>query len=91
MQPLLAAVLPVPVQEELLLTAASPTNKRIGSLEDLLKKHPEIRDVLIDATEQAIQKPEDKKKRKDNYLYVEDGSRVRPSNYLRGARSPFKA
>lgn len=67
MQPLLAAVLPVPVQEELLFTAASQTNKRIGSLEDLLTKHPEIRDVLIDATEQAIQKPKDKKKRKDNY------------------------
>ena len=67
LQPLLAAVLPVPVQEELLFTAASQTNKRIGSLEDLLKKHPEIREVLIDATEQAIQKPKDKKKRKDNY------------------------
>lgn len=67
MQPLLAAVLPVPVQEELLFNTASQTNKRIGRLEDLLKKHPEIRDVLIDATEQAVQKPKDKQKRKDNY------------------------
>ena len=67
LQPLLADILPVPVQEELLFSEASKTNKRIGSLEELLKKHPELQDVLIDATEQQIQKPKDKQKRKDNY------------------------
>ena len=67
LQPLLADVLPVPVQEALLFSESSRTNKRIGSLEDLLEKYPEIQDVLIDATEQQVQKPKDKKKRRDNY------------------------
>ncbi len=67
LQPLLADVLPVPVQEEPLFSEASKTNKRIGSLEELLQKHPEIQDVLIDATEQQVQKPKDRQKRKDNY------------------------
>ena len=64
---MLSGVLPVPVQEELGFMSVSSQNKRIGSLEELLKKHPEIKDVLIDATEQAIQKPKNKQKRKDNY------------------------
>ena len=32
-----------------------------------VEKHPEFREVLIDATEQEIQKPQDKQKRKDKY------------------------
>ena len=55
------------MQETVLFSESSKTNRRIGSLEELLQKHPEIQDVLIDATEQAIQKPKDKRKRKDNY------------------------
>ena len=70
LQPLLAEVLPVPMQETVLFSETGKTNeanKRIGSLEDLLEQHPEIQDVLIDATEQQIQKPKNKRKRKDNY------------------------
>ena len=67
LQPLLADVLPVPVQETVLFSKVSKPNKRIGSLEELLKKHPELADVLVDATEQQIQRPKDKHKRKDNY------------------------
>ena len=70
LQPLLAEVLPVPMQETVLFSETgktNETNKRIGSLEDLLEQHPEIQDMLIDATEQQIQKPKNKRKRKDNY------------------------
>ena len=67
LQPCLAAVLPVPVREAQLFGKAGKTGKRIGSLEELLRKHPEIQDVLIDATEQEVQKPKDKQKRKANY------------------------
>ena len=62
LRPLLLEVLPLPAQETVLFAQA----KRISSLEELLEKHPEFREVLIDATEQD-QKPQDKQKRKDKY------------------------
>ena len=64
LRPILQAVLPLPVQETLLFASAK---KRIGSLEELLKKHPELKEVLVDATEQEIQKPKDKARHKSRY------------------------
>jgi len=64
--PILLEVLPLPAQETSLF-AKPQGKKRISSLDELLEKHPEFKEVLIDATEQEIQKPKDKQKRKDNY------------------------
>ena len=41
--------------------------KRIGTLEELLAAYPEIKEVLLDATEQSIPQPTDKLKRKLAY------------------------
>jgi hypothetical protein len=80
----LSEVLPVPAQDEPLLSnfaleasssssssSSDGTRKRrgtkIGSLEELLEKHPEFNEVFIDATEQEIPKPKDKARRKELY------------------------
>lgn len=66
--PLLLGVLPLPVQETLLFTNDGPSRgKRIATLDELLQKHPEFKEVLIDATEQETYKPKDKAKRKTHY------------------------
>lgn len=67
LRPLLLEVLPLPAQETLLFAKPEGSKRRISSLEELLEKHPEFEEVLIDATEQEIQKPKDKQKRKDSY------------------------
>lgn len=67
LRPILIDVLPVPVEEKALFAVAKSSRKRISSLEELLEKHPEFEEVLVDATEQEIQKPKDKQKRKDKY------------------------
>lgn len=41
--------------------------KRIGTLEELFRAYPEIKEVLLDATEQSIRQPQDKLKRKFAY------------------------
>ena len=41
--------------------------KKIGTLEELLEKHPEFKEVLIDASEQELPKPKDKDRRKELY------------------------
>ena len=41
--------------------------KKIGTLEELLKKHPEFEEIFIDATEQELPKPKGKVRRKDFY------------------------
>ena len=43
------------------------TGKKISTLEELLEKHPEFKEILIDATEQELQKPKNKERRKDFY------------------------
>jgi hypothetical protein len=75
----LSEVLPVPARDEPLsdLALAASSNgrsggkrkrgKKIGTLEELLEKHPEFEEVLIDATEQELPKPKDKGRRKDLY------------------------
>jgi hypothetical protein len=40
---------------------------RVRTLEELLEKYPEIKEVLIDATEQSVPRPEDKGKRRTRY------------------------
>jgi hypothetical protein len=77
----LPEVLPVPAQDEPLLELAAQlassssgsgdkrkhTGKKIATLEELLEKHPEFKEILIDATEQELQKPKNKERRKDFY------------------------
>ena len=63
-RPLLTQVLPVPVQETLL---NERPKKRIGTLEELLKRHPAFKEVLIDATEQELKKPKDRLKKRQRY------------------------
>lgn len=72
----LSEVLPVPARDEPLsdlpLAASSSSGdgkrkKKIGTLEELLEKHPEFKEVLIDATEQELPKPKDKGRRKALY------------------------
>lgn len=41
--------------------------KRIGTLEELFAAYPEIKEVLLDATEQPVPQPKDKLKRKRAY------------------------
>jgi hypothetical protein len=71
MLPVLLEVLPVPMREELGLVRGGATDpaarKKIGTLEELLERYPEIRDVLIDATEQPTQRPQDKQAQKEHY------------------------
>lgn len=66
-RPLLLAVLPLPVQEKVLFADGRGAKKRIATLDELLHKHPELKEVLIDATEQETYKPKDKAKRKGRY------------------------
>ena len=47
--------------------ARKPRKRRINTLEELLRLHPEIQEVLIDATEQTIPQPEEKMRRKRAY------------------------
>lgn len=81
MVPVLLEILPVPMRDELGLirrsgaglgvagpdSAPQAPRKRIGTLEELLQKHPEICEVLIDATEQPTQRPTEKQARKTHY------------------------
>lgn len=73
MQPVLLEVLPTPMPYQLLATADTDGNtesgtnqpprqrkKRVGTLQELLKVHPEFEEVWIDATEQEVPKPKAK-------------------------------
>jgi DDE superfamily endonuclease len=79
----LSEVLPVPAREEpldLALAASGSSDRsfgrsgggkrkrrRIGTLEELLEKHPEFEEIFVDGTEQELPKPKDKGRRKDLY------------------------
>lgn len=71
----LSKVLPVPAQDEPLSnlalaassSATSKQGKKISTLQELLEKHPEFKEILIDATEQELPKPKDKGRRKEYY------------------------
>ncbi len=67
LRPLLLEVLPLPVPETPLLADAQKPRRRIATLEELFQKHPEFKEVLIDATEQEVPKPKGKAKRQGHY------------------------
>ena len=76
--PLLLEVLPTPLRDAPLRAdnnqqaslSIPPQNKprrRIGTLAELLRAYPELKEVLVDATEQEVPKPKDKGSRKVRY------------------------
>jgi len=70
--PVLLTVLPVPLRDAPLRSESdkeTPPGKqrRISSMDELLRLHPEITDVLVDATEQSIPQPQNKGRRKRAY------------------------
>lgn len=79
MRPVLLEVLPTAMQDEpwqpkicgevatATATASQPKRKKIGTLEELLEKHPEFKEVLVDASEQEVPKPKDKLQRRQRY------------------------
>lgn len=76
--PILLTVLPVPLRDAPLrhlaqgnpeepsqeMPPAVPKRRRITTLKELFEAYPEIKEVLLDATEQSIPQPENKVKRK---------------------------
>ena len=69
MLPVLLNVLPVPTRN--LLFEARPVEQqmlqRIQNLAELLKRHPEFKELRLDATEQPVPQPQDKGDRRDRY------------------------
>ncbi len=79
--PILLQVLPVPLRDAPLRHLAQdkpydpnaegsvpgPKRRRITTLQELFEAHPEIKEVLLDATEQGVPQPEDKVERKQRY------------------------
>jgi hypothetical protein len=79
--PILLEVLPVPLRDAPLRDLAQdkpddphadapppgPKRKRITTLPELFAAYPEIKEVLLDATEQSIPQPQDKTERKRCY------------------------
>lgn len=66
-RPLLLEVLPLPAQETLLFIKDKVARKRISTLAELFERHPEFKEVLVDATEQETHKPKDRARRKGRY------------------------
>jgi len=69
MRPVFEAVLPVPqraCKSVLALAEKETQRRRTNNLADFLEHYPEL-SILIDGTEQPKQRPQDKKKRKDDY------------------------
>lgn len=74
--PVLRSVLPVPLQDAPLRAQPNdpsgndPTGKprkKIRTVAELLWAYPELKEVLVDATEQAVPKPQAKQPRKQRY------------------------
>jgi len=77
----LSEALPIPARDEPLDLAAQAASsgggsggnkrkrgrKKIGTLEELLEKHPEFKEIFIDGTEQELPKPKGKGRRKELY------------------------
>lgn len=69
---LLSEHLPVPVQPRRELAGRAPSEpprrrKRIGTLEELFEQYPDLREVIVDATEQSVQRPTKKRTQKKHY------------------------
>lgn len=75
MMPALLEALPVPLREELGLVGAAQKRggggggggKKIGTLEELLERFPELKEVLVDATEQPVPRPKDALRQRQSY------------------------
>ena len=78
LMPALLEVLPVPLRDAPLRALAASASegsgktppgkpRRISTLKELLEAHPEIEEVLLDATEQEVPQPQDKLKRKQAF------------------------
>jgi hypothetical protein len=79
--PILLLVLPVPLRDAPLRhlaadkpedqnpdePAPAPKRRRINTLQELFEAYPEIKEVLLDATEQGVPQPQDKHARKLRY------------------------
>jgi DDE superfamily endonuclease len=76
--PVLQEVLPTPLRNAPLRAepessaqpsqpAKSKKQRRINTLDELLRAYPDLKEVLVDATEQPIPQPKDKRKRKLAY------------------------
>jgi IS5 family transposase len=70
--PLLSEHLPVPVQPRRELAGRAPCEpprrrKRIATLEELFEQYPDLKEVIVDATEQAVQRPSKKRVQKKHY------------------------
>src|SRR5689334_125321 len=68
--PLLEQQLPVPAQPRRHLAAKPPegrSRRKIGSLDELLQQYPDLREVIVDATEQPVNRPQNKTKRQNRY------------------------
>ena len=78
LMPALLEVLPAPLRDAPLRALAASASegsgktppgkpRRISTLKELVEAHPEIEEVLIDATEQEVPQPKDKLKRKQAF------------------------
>jgi hypothetical protein len=68
MRPVLLQVLPVPMRDSNLLQPASTSPPhRVATLTELLEQHPEFEELLIDATEQPIFRPQAKQARRQRF------------------------
>ena len=81
--PVLLAVLPTPLTDAPLRAQPTgqqdekdekdekgkprPVQKKIGTVEELFAAYPELKELLVDATEQEVPKPQDKTDRKQRY------------------------
>lgn len=70
--PLLTQHLPVPFQPRRDLAGRAPCEppkrrKKIGTLEELFEQYPELKEVIVDATEQRVQRPTKKRAQKKHY------------------------
>lgn len=70
--PLVEAHVPVPCQ--LRCTGAGrkpqgppPRRRKIGTVAELLKQYPEVRDLIVDTTEQPLQRPQHSRRQRQHY------------------------
>lgn len=64
----------LPVLEKTLGRKLALPARKPSTLEEIFKRHPEIKDVFIDGTERPVQKPKNQKKRKKLYSGKKKGT-----------------
>lgn len=82
--PALEAVLPLPLRTELGLggagSAPAEARRKLGTRTELLERFPEVREVLVDATEQPVPRPQDPGRQTTHY----SGKKKRHSTKTQG-------